>query len=690
MAPINLLSRKVRYAEIFLITIVFLFFFELLTILVQTIFALNLLTTSLNEYVLIILFLLAPLVFVFFKKLESEWLLLVLGCAVVVSRLAVPLFVNPSIQAVLSGIGVAAFLLFFVLYLWKESRTQSTSQPALAFGMGFALAVGLLILFRTIGVSLDISIFKWGQVLGWLLGSTAIFLFVLRFLRIKTTQNSFEATSPSEDSEPDPSSRDSSEQPVQKYHFWKVLGLTLNLIGIIGLAFYIFTSPGILSRWTEGSYLAIVLLTAAEVMAFILIVTLKPFIITRVKNWLLWLWNGLFILSLTFTFLAYQPQWFILRQILLYLMILLSPVIYLDFLLLCKELLMSKPSLRKLSGGFTISAFVLILTIFSMTFTIAYDYIPLVGPFFRNKHWFVMMLVAIIGCVPTAFMRKISFSIQVNKPKNGWGFQRKAVVSLAAILFIGIFISSIATMPFPMSPPVGKTTLKVVTFNVQQGFDIDGSLNFSGLLADLKRIDADIIGLQESDTCRVSSGNNDLVRFLATRLHLYSYFGPLTVTGTFGIALLSKYPIANPKTHFMYSEGEQTATIEAQIVVQSRTFNVFITHFGEKENDKQKQAEKIVELTTGKSDVIVLGDFNFEPWSSQYNTTTSILKDAWLTVWPTGIDDNGYNGMTYHWRNPYSHIDFIFVSPAMTLTDCRVVRNAHSSDHMPVTATIQL
>ena len=68
------------------------------------------------------------------------------------------------------------------------------------------------------------------------------------------------------------------------------------------------------------------------------------------------------------------------------------------------------------------------------------------------------------------------------------------------------------------------------------------------------------------------------VRLFADALNMYSYYGPSTVTGTFGISLLSKYPIESPRTFFMHSAGEQTATIHARITAAGRTYNVFVTH----------------------------------------------------------------------------------------------------------------
>ena len=89
-----------------------------------------------------------------------------------------------------------------------------------------------------------------------------------------------------------------------------------------------------------------------------------------------------------------------------------------------------------------------------------------------------------------------------------------------------------------------------------------------------------IIGLQESDTARIAGGNADVVAYLADRLEMYSYYGPSPVSGTFGIALLSRYPIGNPRTYYLYSEGEQVAITDADIRIDDKSYKVFVTHLG--------------------------------------------------------------------------------------------------------------
>ena len=143
--------------------------------------------------------------------------------------------------------------------------------------------------------------------------------------------------------------------------------------------------------------------------------------------------------------------------------------------------------------------------------------------------------------------------------------------------------------------------------------------------------------MQETDTNRIAGGNSDLVRYFADNLGYYSYYGPKTVAGTFGIALLSRYPIENPRTVYLYSEGEQTAAIMAQI----NGFNVVVTHLG---NDGPiVQQQKLLQEIDGTSSVLAMGDFNFTPDTEQYRLTRTKLDDAWLLKWPQGVDDRGYD-----------------------------------------------
>ena len=209
-----------------------------------------------------------------------------------------------------------------------------------------------------------------------------------------------------------------------------------------------------------------------------------------------------------------------------------------------------------------------------------------------------------------------------------------------------------------------------MTYNIQQGFDKVGNANLDGQLAAIRSVDPDILGLQESDTARVANGNSDAVRFFADALDMYSYYGPTTTTGTFGIALLSKYPIDKANTFFMYSRGEQTATIQAEILMNGKPYRIFVTHLGN--GGPMVQLENMLVRLQGLENVIAMGDFNFDPTTEQYALMTGSLADSWLLKWPGGKEIPGVPAD--------DRIDHIFVSPGTGVLGSEYVAGP-ASDH---------
>ena len=185
-------------------------------------------------------------------------------------------------------------------------------------------------------------------------------------------------------------------------------------------------------------------------------------------------------------------------------------------------------------------------------------------------------------------------------------------------------------------------------------------------------LEADIIGLQE---CSKIAGSSDVVRYFADKLNMYSYFGPKWITGTTGVAVLSKYPIKNAKTIYHFSENvdrKQTATTECEIEVGIQTYTIYVTHTYGRMSTRSILQTDILNESSDKSNVIFMGDFNFSPGTEAYNLTTDVLDDSWWLKWPTGVDAQGYNNS----RN----IDHVFVSPGLTVSDCLYIWDPQS-DH---------
>jgi endonuclease/exonuclease/phosphatase family metal-dependent hydrolase len=392
-------------------------------------------------------------------------------------------------------------------------------------------------------------------------------------------------------------------------------------------------------------------------------------------------WNALFVLGLMLILLAHQvhfpstpegypfaptsPPW---RGISLFSLVLLSPVILVDFSLFIRAILAEKPSIRLLGGSFAVGSLFILVMIFAQVFTTVYDYIPAVGPLFRDRFWVVFLVDGLVLALPVLLLSETSYDRATEAVQTGSVIPVTALMALITIVTLG---GILLTAPRMSTPLVSRVVpIRVLTYNIQQGYSQDGQLNMDGQLARLRQVNPDMIGLQECDTARISGGNNDLVRYFASRLNMHSYYGPSTVAGTFGIALLSRYPIQNPRTYYMYSVGEQTAIIVAQITINGTTYNVYVTHLG---NDGPIiQLDQVMQLVEGKQDILLMGDFNFRPDSAQYRLATATLADAWLLRWPQGNPSQEFD--------PSGRIDYLYVSPETKVIESQYLTGPQS-DH---------
>ncbi|MFW9994318.1 MAG: endonuclease/exonuclease/phosphatase family protein [Candidatus Odinarchaeota archaeon] len=631
---------------------------------------------SLNENLLGLIFIFSPALLILYQKRFSNKILLVSGALVIISKvLEAYLTAFPQIKMIFAGIGVGGFFIFFPAFLLQK-KPDDAEKSAITLANGLALALMLSIFFRTAGSTIDISSHGLYQLIGWSLAAIAIFLLIGLYYTNQEIEINKEHA------------KTDLETKINSGNSLKIVLLTTGLVSVLLMVYFTFSSPTVISRWTEGNYILITLILLLVFSLFTVLELFKPELLTVVKPLVVWFWNGAFVLALVLTILLHQltfsasagnypftaPPVTLLHLLPLFLMIVLSPVILVDFNLLSRELIETNPGKGTLTIGFTLTSLFLVLMIFAQVFTTVYDYIPVVGPFFRNKFWLVFLITGLAVALPVFLVKKQSYIFS----KSVVNLQNQIFAVLLGLLLIGTVAGAVITTPFPPVPET-KTSVKILTYNIQQGFNEDGIKNFAGQLEVIRGVDADIIGLQECDTARIANGNADIVRYIADNLNLYSYYGPTTTVGTFGIALLSKYPILNARTFFMYSEGEQTATIEAQIQVETTTFNVYVTHLGN--GGPIVQQEAIMDEINGQSDIILIGDFNFRPDTEQYNITTATLDDTWLLKWPTGVDDSEYNASR--------RIDHVFVSPGTTISDCRFIESP-ASDHPALWVKIEL
>jgi endonuclease/exonuclease/phosphatase family metal-dependent hydrolase len=651
------LSRQ-RNSFITLYSILFLFFFQLLADFIESIYAFGLLSTGITAEIASVLFLFSPLVLLFTKRVSGRTMV-ILGEVILASRL-VEVILSTRGKMFISGIGVGCFLILFPVLLWKESQSNSDDN-ILNLGLGFAFGLGLSILFRALGSGSDLSTIGGFQLFGWAL---AIWAAVQMRVLLRFGDEFPNTAAPSNP--------------------WNIVGLSIGISAVIMLAYFAFTAPNVIARWTDNNYLMIlgILLLAMIIFQFL---ANEPGFWSALSQTVLWIWNILFVLALVITIflnqVAFPPtqtgfpvaapanQSF--EQVPLFLMLLLSPVILVDFILYTRQIKDINPSLKVLGSSFALASLFSLIMVFAQVFTTVYDYIPVAGPFFRDRFWLVFLLAGIGLIAPLLLLKQESRRIENDNSST----QLPVMMGVIGVLAVsGAWW--VSAKPKATTPT--KNFLRVLTYNIQQGYSNAGQKNFDQQLALIRQTDPDIIGLEECDTNRIAGGNSDVVRYFADRLNYYSYYGPKTTTGTFGIALLSRYPIQNPETFFMYSIGEQTAAIHAEISIGGKTFNIFVTHLGN--GGPIFQQEELLAQIGDLPNVIAMGDFNFRPDTEQYRMTTNVLADAWLLRWPEGTLDQGID--------PNKRIDHIFVSPGTDIYNSNY-RAGPQSDHPAMVAEIQ-
>jgi endonuclease/exonuclease/phosphatase family metal-dependent hydrolase len=541
--------------------------------------------------------------------------------------------------------------------------------------MAMPLTLALSLLLRTLGSGFDLSLLGHRWWIGLILVIVAAGAWVLD-----------RSTAPSDRLAG--SDRDANDASLPSGGSTaRIIGLSLGLIAVLALFYFVFSTPHVLSRWTSAGYGLVLPLAAAALVAYTWLLRPAGGIRRRLTPAWLLAGNGLFVTALATTALVHQvafpagasayplaqpsPNWF--QQVPLILTLLLYPVLLLDLSLLLEGIEAARPTPRQLGAGFSLAALFLLVMIFAHVFTTVYDYIPVVGPLFRDKFWLVHLVVGLVVFASMLLVRR-----PVSQRGEPAAKPSYALASTVTALAVAAVVAAFLVSAHPQVPTEETRTLRILTYNVQQGYSEEGQRNVDGQLALIEQVAPDIVGLQESDNARIAGGNGDIVRYFADRLDMYTYYGPPTVAGTFGIALLSKYPIENPRTFYLFSEGEQVAAIEAQISVGDKTFHVFVTHLGN--GGPMVQQEQFLTLVADKTDVIALGDFNFDPDSAQYRLTTTLLEDSWQVRWPDWTDAAG--------TRPDHKIDHIFVSPGSAVIEARFIESP-ASDHPAVTATLR-
>lgn len=248
--------------------------------------------------------------------------------------------------------------------------------------------------------------------------------------------------------------------------------------------------------------------------------------------------------------------------------------------------------------------------------------------------------------------------------------------------------ASVAAAPAPRE-------LKVLNYNIHQGFDYYSAPGLQRLARVIEEADADLIGLQEIPRGANLSGGHDLATWLRWRFPGYQVvYGP-KAGDMFGNIIMSRYPItawASERYDLVTEDSiaNQASPPRGLVWATLSTeggevlfISTHLTAYSGYDADRNAQAEALVRLWKGRERTVIAGDFNAGPTDQAIKS----LVAAGLQDLPAakGLGATA----TYPAIDPNERLDYLFASADMEVVSVEV-GGPPASDHLPVRARIRL
>lgn len=263
---------------------------------------------------------------------------------------------------------------------------------------------------------------------------------------------------------------------------------------------------------------------------------------------------------------------------------------------------------------------------------------------------------------------------------------RVAVIPVALLLILPLVL--LATWKDVEPTPGDGFPVRVMSYNLHQGFDSHGAHAMEELAQVIEAENPDIVALQEVSRGWVVNGSFDMLSWLSQRLEMDYVWGP-SADPVWGNAVLSRLPITGFENHEMPNNdeihlGRAFLTVEVD-VGGGETLNVIATHLHhvrDRSDIRVSQAMATSEAVDLGRPTVLMGDLNADPDDPEMLLIAEAgLIDAFVSSGAAG------EGFTFPADGPRRRIDYIWASPDLKVRDFSVPQSL-ASDHLAVAATL--
>lgn len=224
------------------------------------------------------------------------------------------------------------------------------------------------------------------------------------------------------------------------------------------------------------------------------------------------------------------------------------------------------------------------------------------------------------------------------------------------------------------------------------------------ILQELKRLEADIVCLQELTTNSAASPRRDIpAEIAALGYNPYFVHSLHDDEVDMGNGIFSKLPISNARHVFVQHETpdsedyshENRIYLEVTVKTETGLFAIGTVHLSYTEEflsttEKDQETDRLIAaIEPNKERFVLTGDFNALPGSYTINALGKKLTSAGPgydeSTWTTKpFSYNGFEANKLEYR-----LDYVFTTPDIGVSDSRIIQTA-ASDHLPILTTIEI